>query len=623
MLDQIRNHAQSWGVKIAFGIIILVFVFWGVGSTDNGGGAGVVGVVDGEPILLKDYYRALEDQQNQARAYLPDISAEDMRSLQIPQQVFQMLVSRKLMEMQAARFGMTVTPIELLREIKTIPAFQDAKGVFNQEVYEKTLAAQGRDVGEVEREISRSLLHEKMRRAIVASVAVSPEQARRYYGFLMEKRAMSYVLFALSDYSRDISITDEAIAAYYAENQPQFMEPAATAVSYIDVNPDSLAPHMEIDEAKVDAAYAQGPLHYNLRRILIGVPLDADEAAEKAIAEKLTAIVKEIKGGKPFSDASKELAEDASGAGADELGFVPARQLSPEILGALSGLKKGEMTTPLRSGNGYSVFQLVETEPDYEQPEASVKDVFRALQAKENARLAFRDVQAQAEDMVALSRPLSEIAGELNLEIQTTQLAPRDALAASLNLRKAGQVSLLGGEKGSLVNALLETGEGFVVAEIAEQKSAGVKELDVVREQIRGILTNSEAEKRAEEAARKAGEEFSDGIPAAYAAKMVTSEAFGRYGEIPGIGVSPALTAAMFASPEGKWLQEPYATPQGAVLAMPAAAIPLADEDWLAVESRVLASMLEARQSQALTAFLRDLGEKAEVSVTDNSIFDR
>ena len=32
MLDGIRANAQSWGVKLAFGIIILVFVFWGICS---------------------------------------------------------------------------------------------------------------------------------------------------------------------------------------------------------------------------------------------------------------------------------------------------------------------------------------------------------------------------------------------------------------------------------------------------------------------------------------------------------------------------------------------------------------------------------------------------------------
>ena len=35
MLDYIRSNAQSFGVKVAFGVIILVFVFWGVGSFND------------------------------------------------------------------------------------------------------------------------------------------------------------------------------------------------------------------------------------------------------------------------------------------------------------------------------------------------------------------------------------------------------------------------------------------------------------------------------------------------------------------------------------------------------------------------------------------------------------
>lgn len=47
MLDLIRANAQSWGVKIAFGIIILVFVFWGVGGL-TGGPSTVILPVHGE-----------------------------------------------------------------------------------------------------------------------------------------------------------------------------------------------------------------------------------------------------------------------------------------------------------------------------------------------------------------------------------------------------------------------------------------------------------------------------------------------------------------------------------------------------------------------------------------------
>ena len=50
MLDYIRSNAQSFGVKVAFAIIILVFMFWGVGSLTDGGSSNVVAKVNGEAI---------------------------------------------------------------------------------------------------------------------------------------------------------------------------------------------------------------------------------------------------------------------------------------------------------------------------------------------------------------------------------------------------------------------------------------------------------------------------------------------------------------------------------------------------------------------------------------------
>ena len=59
MLDLIRANAQSWGGKIAFGIIILVFVFWGVGGL-TGGPSTVILTVNGEPITIQEFQRKYE-----------------------------------------------------------------------------------------------------------------------------------------------------------------------------------------------------------------------------------------------------------------------------------------------------------------------------------------------------------------------------------------------------------------------------------------------------------------------------------------------------------------------------------------------------------------------------------
>ena len=58
MLDYIRSNAQSFGVKVAFAIIILVFMFWGVGSLTDGGSSNVVAKVNGEPITAQQFLRS-------------------------------------------------------------------------------------------------------------------------------------------------------------------------------------------------------------------------------------------------------------------------------------------------------------------------------------------------------------------------------------------------------------------------------------------------------------------------------------------------------------------------------------------------------------------------------------
>ena len=60
MLDYIRSNAQSFGVKVAFAIIILVFMFWGVGSLTDGGSSNVVAKVNGEAITAQQFEQAYQ-----------------------------------------------------------------------------------------------------------------------------------------------------------------------------------------------------------------------------------------------------------------------------------------------------------------------------------------------------------------------------------------------------------------------------------------------------------------------------------------------------------------------------------------------------------------------------------
>ena len=120
MLDLIRANAQSWGVKIAFGIIILVFVFWGVGGL-TGGPSTVILTVNGEPITIQEFQRKYEQLEQQVRAQYPDPMRLASRRCSLKQQLIQNLILENLIMQEAKRVGIVVTPVELRKLIESFP----------------------------------------------------------------------------------------------------------------------------------------------------------------------------------------------------------------------------------------------------------------------------------------------------------------------------------------------------------------------------------------------------------------------------------------------------------------------------------------------------------------------
>ena len=620
MLDLIRQHAQSWGVKIAFGIIILVFVFWGVGSYDQPS-INVAATVNGKPILMRDFMNEVQERRERVRAMMPGMSLEDMKSLRIPDQVLQMLVTRSLLEQEASRLGVMVTPVELLRFVSLFPDFSGPDGKFSKEVYETTLKKQGRNVAEFEQEMMRSLLMDKMRSFITAAVTLTPDEARRRFSFQMERRVASFVLFPVEDYIKDISIADESVESYYSMNQPRFAEPATTSLRYIEVTPASIAPGMAVGEDEIDEAFKRGPQRFDLRQIVISFP-PGDAAKEAEVKAAAQTLVKEIRAGKDFAAVASEKSEDPSASEGGAVGWLQARQLPAEILAIVRNLGKGGVSDPVNIGSVYVIFKLESTDPDWTQPEDKIKEALKATLAEEKALLAFRDVQNQAEDMVALNKALDDIAREMHIPVKETGLVTRDALNGVLHLRRPAASSSFEVEAGKLVGALLETENGFVVAAVKEQNPARVKPLEEARSGIVDILVRREAERKAEEAARAAVAEFAEGVPAAYKDKVVISTPFGRQGDIVELGVVKTLADAVFAAPLDVWLPQPYATPKGAVLAMPVESISLTDEEWEVLQVQVTEPLLEMKQNEVFTAFLAELSKGIKVNVPRPEILE-
>jgi peptidyl-prolyl cis-trans isomerase D len=162
MLRLMRDYATSWMIKFILGAIVLVFVFWGVGSFDSGS-AGKVAVVNDHVITIEEYRDAYNNLVDRMRSTFGGSLDEDMiKALGIRRQALDQLINEALLVQQAQALDFRVTDEELASAIRNIPAFQRA-GIFDSRLYQNVLGRYRMTPEEFEAAQRRAMLAQKVR----------------------------------------------------------------------------------------------------------------------------------------------------------------------------------------------------------------------------------------------------------------------------------------------------------------------------------------------------------------------------------------------------------------------------------------------------------------------------
>jgi len=115
MLHIVRQHAQSLGIKIILGIIVAVFVFWGVEGVVSGvNSQATVAVIDGAPIEINTVARAeFNLRQAYERNFGDQLTPEIMTQLDLPARALEGLVERRLLALEADNLGLEISDREV------------------------------------------------------------------------------------------------------------------------------------------------------------------------------------------------------------------------------------------------------------------------------------------------------------------------------------------------------------------------------------------------------------------------------------------------------------------------------------------------------------------------------
>ncbi|NWF51563.1 MAG: SurA N-terminal domain-containing protein [Nitrospirae bacterium] len=171
MLKLMRKHAKYF--YVLFFIVILSFIFWGIGNVDRTSEKDIVAEVGKYKITTDEYWRTYENIYRFYREIYKDKFNEDMeKKMKLREKVLDSMVDEQVLLIAAKEIGIKVNNEELHEAITHEPAFM-RDGIFDKNIYINRLRLNRITVGEYEKSKINELTLTKMKRLIELSVDTS------------------------------------------------------------------------------------------------------------------------------------------------------------------------------------------------------------------------------------------------------------------------------------------------------------------------------------------------------------------------------------------------------------------------------------------------------------------
>lgn len=630
MLDILRQHAQSWLIKVLFAIIIAVFVFYGVYSfSERQRGVGILAYVAEKPILVKDFLQEYEDQVRAAQAQNPSITKEDLERYNYKQQVFFQMVRKILILDQADKLGVALSQTELQSDIGRVPIFQNDKGQFDYDLYKQKLRSLGLSPEAFELAQSQEWLFEKMVLYAAMPAYVAKQEARSLYNYSSEQAQVSYLDFPATDFASQVTVTPEQVKAYYEANRERYKRQAEAKIEFVEVSPRLLAKADAVTDQEAKGYYDANPDKFKhpemlkASHLLVLLGPDAKDEEVKAAEKRLTDLAARMRKGESLEKLLTQQGQPAVTGG--DLGWFAKGTMVPEFEQPAFGLKKGEVSGPVRTQFGLHVISVQDKKPEgtasFEESKGEIK---REMAEDKAAETVGKTADQILEELLG-GADLAKLAQNAGLTAKTTGFFSRTNAPAELGVGPEGLNLVFSVAPGKPVPQALSTGEGFVLAKVVEAKPESFPAVEEVTEQVKADIVSEESMKLAEAKAKAAAEQVQTPEGAAKVLqdaknKLKAGAPFGRQGFMQDLGMVPALAAAAFAAKDPGWLPGAYGTARGYVVAKLDARIVPSDADWQASQDKVMSQIIPLRQEELLIAYLQYLFEKQPIKIVDKSI---
>jgi len=432
MLQSIRDNTQGWIAGVIISILILSFALWGIHSYFMGAGSSnVVAKVNGIEISKNQLNVAYERLRRQMQMQLGTAQLPAEAESGLKSRALQTLVSFQVLEQSSLKDNYRVTPEQIDSFLQGMPEFQ-INGEFSVARFQQalnTLLFSATDFIEM---IKATLLIDQPRLGILFTSFAMPNEIKDSIALIGQERSFQYLVIPQDYFNRQpVSISEEKIAAYYAQHQDEFKTSEQVNIEYILLSTNDLANKIQPSEEQLKNFYNDNsssfssPTEWQLDVLTLPVSPNATADDVKKAQLKMGEVIKLANSGSDFASLAKQYALVRE----NQLNsWHSLTQIPVDLQKVVANLtKQGELSSLVPTEKGLVLIKVIAYKMPLVESYAAVKDKVKDAFKRQKAEEQFADIREKVASL-SYEHPdsLQSTSKELGMPIQTSGLFTKE-----------------------------------------------------------------------------------------------------------------------------------------------------------------------------------------------------
>lgn len=627
MLDKMRDSANSWIIKAIFAIIIIVFVFaFGMGQF-SGKNDPAIAYINDTPISTQEFMRVYRQTADYLKQQNQNLDSDYFQSPEFKQMILGRLINSYVLREEAEKLGLSFSNAELYNAISSIPFFHSQNGTFDRNIYQAYLRSNHQTPATFEHDQKISHLIQKLQSYVTIPAKPTEAEAKDIFKWAASQVKAEYVEFPAEDYLSGVKVSDKEIEDFYKNNQDRFTVPETATISYLEFTPKEMAKYEKVTDDEIKQYYEAYKDNYKqdaqvkASHILIGVDQNAPESEVKKAEAKIEKIYAKAKKGQDFAKLAKKYSEGPSSAVGGELGWFDKKSMVKPFADEAFSMNPGDISAPVRTRFGFHIIKVEDKKAAGTKSLADVKSEIHSTIAEDKSAGTIHEKLDNAIDMAASNMKLDKIADEIGIVVKKAEQATEESLKSDFGMKPEAAAKVFNLALNAVSEIPVAIDNGYIIVEKTKDTPSFVKPLPEVKDSIVTLLKNQNAMKAAKAAAALVLGKLTDKKTAAaendkIAADIKSTDAFGRNGYIPDLGMNKRLVDDTFNARNKSWMNQLYEVQNGYVIARLDERIAPKEELWEQQKDVILNSLEREQQNQILNSFVTELRKNTEIKIS-------